>query len=530
MRKLAGIIIVILLILLLFPWALGLHIAKRYSSLLNVYRASGFDVQVVEYQRGWFSSHAKIILTIQQSDIKNFLNGFGLKNQYEFEENIQHGPIIYRPLHGLSTLFGLVSIAHQLKDSHIEIGDFIGFTGCHLNQIQINSIDLPIPNSLIQVKLHRGLSHIWITDDLQKMKGELRLEDFQLADDVITITMPHVKFTFDQHDPNYHYLLGKNKLSIPHLEWTETSGRSLVLTKLISSGFIEENKGALSLNRKLNFDEMKMEDDHFGPVKFELTAEKLDVDSIKNVFDSYVDIEQNGELYESQLQQKMLMLLPTIVMEDTVIKFNDFDITTPKGKFSLEGMMQWKEDSSPDDISDLLQSSNANVNLKISKKLAESWIHVAARMPYFNQASDELDTAYWDARQTMQQNMRMNAFLIASMTTDGTLMDEDALNLLELQKDNVTLDSYQQYLQKLYLNRNILRETNYRLFLGYLEVVRPMQQLLDILQKQKDETLQSMHLQWQDWIKAGYIKENGDTYQISLIQNDGKLVVSGKAL
>lgn len=530
MRKIAGIFIVIVLILLLSPWAIGLHLAKLYPSVFNVYRVSGFDVQVLEYQRGWFCSHAKIILTIRKPEVVDFLNEFGLPTRYEFRENIQHGPIIYHPLHGMSTMFGLASIEHQLPNPSIKLGDFIGFANKHFNQIILNSIDLPIPNTYVQMKLGYASTHLWITGDLQKIEGELRFKNFELMDDISSISIPFLKFELDQHGPEYHYLLGKNELSIPQISWTEVGGRTLLLSDFSTEGWVEENKGTLRFKRKVDFEKVQMQEYTFGPVQLELSASQLNLDSIKNMFESYINIQKRGELYQSQLQSKMWMLLPTIVMKDTTLKIEHLNIATPKGKFSFEGKLIWGADYLPENIMDLLQSSDANMNLKISKPLLESWLHSAARMPYFNQASDELDNAYFEARQEMKQNIRLNAFMIAGMTNDGLLIDDDAMELLKLQKENATLDTYQKQLQMLYLNRNILRETNYQLFLGYLEVVRPMRELANLVETQKEDTLQGMHLQWQDWIKAGYIKENGDAYQISLQQKDGRMVISGKGL
>jgi hypothetical protein len=261
---------------------------------------------------------------------------------------------------------------------------------------------------------------------------------------------------------------------------------------------------------------------------FEITGKKINAEAVKNLFQSYLDISERGELYQSQLKQKMWMIIPTIVIQDTEIQLNHLNITTPNGKFSLQGKIQWPDPYVPEDISELLQSMNANADLQISKKILDQWLIYAAHMPYFNQPTEELENAYWDTRNEMFRNMRLNAFLISSMTDEGLIADADALDLLQLQKEYATLESYQNFLQKLYLNKNILRETNYRLFVQYLAIERSLQILMDITKTQKQDTLQGMKLQWKDWVKGGYIKDVGEGYTISIVQKDGKLVVSGK--
>jgi hypothetical protein len=528
MRKIVLIAVVILLFLLISPWAMGIYIERLYPSVFKVYETSGFTVKIIQYHRGWFCSDAKILVQIQQSDLRSFLDELKLPNEYEFQGHIQHGPIIYRPLHGLSTLFGLASIRNTSPTQNLEIADFMGFTAKHYNQIILTKIHLKYPNSLIQIALDRGESGIWLNEDLKKLHGEWHIDRLTIADDVASISLPEVIFEFDQYGPNDYYLLGNNHLHIPIVEWKEVDGKFLKVIDFKTSGYVEEKESTFSVNRQFDFQKLLIDGYSFGPMGFEITGKKINAEAVKNLFQSYLDISERGELYQSQLKQKMWMIIPTIVIQDTEIQLNHLNITTPNGKFSLQGKIQWPDPYVPEDISELLQSMNANADLQISKKILDQWLIYAAHMPYFNQPTEELENAYWDTRNEMFRNMRLNAFLISSMTDEGLIADADALDLLQLQKEYATLESYQNFLQKLYLNKNILRETNYRLFVQYLAIERSLQILMDITKTQKQDTLQGMKLQWKDWVKGGYIKDVGEGYTISIVQKDGKLVVSGK--
>src|ERR1700727_908223 len=100
MRKIVWIVILVLLFFVLSPWAMGIYLERLYPSVFKVYETLGLHVKVIQYHRGWFSSDAKMLLQIQQPNVNQLLTQLKLPIEFELSSHIQHGPIIYRPLHG----------------------------------------------------------------------------------------------------------------------------------------------------------------------------------------------------------------------------------------------------------------------------------------------------------------------------------------------------------------------------------------------------------------------------------------------
>jgi uncharacterized protein YdgA (DUF945 family) len=532
MRKVSGVVALILILSILFigPWVTGIYLERLYPSIFKAYDAHGFHVEVKSYERGWFTSHATIVLEVKEPDYAKILTAWHVPTTFTIKENIQHGPIFYRPLNGFSSIFGFATIHHLFPNDLVELNDYVSFRGEDYNKLIIHHMNIRYPGTPIHIQMNRMESHLWISSNQSRIEGKLSFHGIKLFDNIATIAMPEVMLTFNQHDPHYYYLLGQNTLLIPEVLWSEVDGKSLTITDLRLSGFTESSSGTFEGNRKLEFKKIVLGDHVIGPLHFELTAKKLNAKAILDIFQAYRTIQERGELYQSQLKQNIMTLLPNIVNVGTLIQVNELNVETPEGKLVLEGKLNWLKDTMPEDVYELLQTADANMDLSISKKLLEQWIASASTMPFFNQANQELRNAYIDAREEMDDAMRLNAFLITDMTNNRLLLEEDALGLLLLQKNTVTLDEYRNQLTKLFLNRSISRETDYRLFLQYLEVQRPLLVLLQTVQKQKEETLQGMRAQWNDWIKQGYIKENKDDYIITMKQADGSLKVNNKAV
>src|SRR6185437_13846531 len=189
-------------------------------------------------------------------------------------------------------------------------------------------------------------------------------------------------------------------------------------------------------NKKLFIDQINIDDFQAGPLHIDLSVKKFNAEAVDNMIEAYHLIMKRGELYESQLTQKMIMMLPDVFNKGTTISINDFDLKTQDGHIYLNGEMVWNMDkaSIPDQIMDLLSAADTKIYLKIAKPLMNRWINFTSTLSWFSQADPELDQFYDLARHEMVYTTQLNTYGVIDLVAEGELQHSDAKLLLSLQK------------------------------------------------------------------------------------------------
>ncbi len=541
-------VLIIIAFVVITPAILGMYFARTYPSLLTLYKSYGLNVQTVHYSRGWFSSNATLLVEVDNPSYEKFFNQFGIADnfipkKFEITQHIEHGPILYQSIGGLHSIFGIASIHNSLvmnkniknfyhilgvNDKFIEAANqYFSFRGHQYSQFKLGELKIHFPRAQINMS---GLeSDVWIFHENERFKGKLIFKNLTLEEPEGILSIPTLIFKFDQHNGGYHFLLGKNSLHIPEIQWREQTGM-IVISDVHFDGFLNDSKGLLDASRA--FDIKKIDIDHqtFGPLHLAFSVNHINSKALLDMIGAIREIEERGELYRSQLQQKVMMLLPGIINSGTRITLNGLNIATSDGKLEVSGEAAWLNNTLPEDIAELIQTADAHLDLRISRGLLNKWIAIASTLPYFNQGSGNTTEGYSNARDNHDLATRFNAVLLTALTDEGALTDQDAFRLLELQKNMASLDSYKKEITKLYLNKNITRETSYQLFSAYLEVERPLIAIVNDIQSNQTVISQSMRKQWDDWIQEGYIKEDKEDYLISIIQQKGTIKISDKAI
>ncbi|EKD55482.1 MAG: hypothetical protein ACD_60C00005G0009 [uncultured bacterium] len=186
MRKfISGFVILLMAVLVTAPFILGIFIQKKYPTLLSFYNLrDDVEVNVVDYQRNWFSSDVTLkVIVKNDDDLQETLKSlhaattrFPPRYQFMVQQHIQHGPLIYWDSQHFPSIFGLAAIRNNVilsedarnlltalgidEIKELSQYDFITYRGNYFNQIdliigKIQWVDRAIGPLYLQFGLHQ---------------------------------------------------------------------------------------------------------------------------------------------------------------------------------------------------------------------------------------------------------------------------------------------------------------------------------------------------------------------------------------
>lgn len=534
MRKYARIailLIILIALLLISPLIIGCYLERHYPTILSAYNAlPQFNVSVERFHRGWFHSVVSLRVQIIDTDVLEYINPPNQKaktflKHLIVEQRIQHGPIFYRNLKELPYFIGLASIQNNLHHAAeiakifrvIKDIDYVSFTGNYHKYIKLAHVNLVYPRSDMNISIDKIESDAWITAKQKKIRGHSFLEGIVFHNPDVTILIPNVRVQFDN---DARLWLGNDGLMIPSISLIENGNITVGIFGFTYKGSSEVIDGMMNGTKDVFIHQITIGDYQAGPLYVNLSVKKLNAEAVDDMIEAYRLIKRRGELYQSQLTQKMLMMLPEILNQGTTISLHDLDLKTQDGQLHLNGEVIWSMEkaSIPDQISDIVSAADAKIYLKIAKPLMNRWIETASSLPWFSQESPELDQFYNFARYEMTLTTQLNTVGVLDLVAEGKLSDSDAKKLLFLQKTNVSTLNYAAAIKELLLNRIITRETSHMLLYLYTEGQAPLDSIRFLLQRNQQKVMESMSSQLEEWIKSGHIQQQQNDYVVSVVR------------
>lgn len=399
MRKITWLSIVLILIILIGvfgPFTTGIYFAKEYPKVIRFYNENETVVLTLkDYRRGWFSSNAILTVTILPSPwIKNLnVNTFPLPQTFTAYQHIQHGPIFYHHT-GFNTLFGLAlienrwQVTEEFKNFFKQLGFVRGPTNFKDNEIMtltgrfityVNIEDFAAVKDNQQFKIHHLFGKTAIDPDKRKLQGKITIDAISMITPETTATVSDIKCDYDFHQILQSLWIGKDSITIAKIHIQDKD--SIFSMKDIDiHGQSHEEEGLLDASRQVSVAEFvgdtKGKIQSMGPFNFKISLNKINAQAVNNLLKAYQETSERGELYTSQLQQKIISIAPSLISTNSNIILDGLSFKTPNGDLNLTAKIDWPQKTG-DQLFEVIQNSHAEANLHISKKLVEQLIQLA---------------------------------------------------------------------------------------------------------------------------------------------------------
>lgn len=538
-HKRIGVVIGVVAAGALLPWVDGVLFEQQYHSTIAALNKGGeVSIQILAYQRNWLHSHAKIQVQITDPDLKIFSNTANLdpsKLNFTIDQAISHGPIVvthYPRFNFRLALAGIQNVTMFTGTSHpiLQDEDIVTLTGNYYQYFNVPAFQYTSSDNMHFQFLNGISGNLHYYPSEKRISGNINLINFDADDNDVFISMPNGSMHFDQYKSPSDLWIGGLSILLEKIEGHDNTNGAFAINGIDFEADTAESKGKINDIRKLDIDRMDFANQPIGPFHFVLSATALDAEAIKDMLATYRKITLEGEKYESQLSYKISSMLPLVFAPGAAINLNTFQLKTPIGQLTMQGEINWPQTSMslPSTVEELISASNAKGNLRISKALSDKVVSIAADLPYFRSITPEMRRTLINMQTDVQLISQQNFLMISYFAEQGLVTDEAAEQLINLQKDDVSLDVYANEVRDLLLKKEVMLAASYLLRWKYA-IVRFDEDALDqaaLLVQQSFS--QQLREQLAEWIKEGFVKEDKEDYVVVLDKQNESIHLNGK--
>lgn len=379
------IFVILLVVLALSPYAIGFKVKADYQRTIDQFSVlSQYDVEIEQYQQGFYTSDVSLRLRLPELDQPLVL-----------QEVISHGPLnlglfnqgksplavavvqgeLDTDASGIPLLSRLFNQQSPLIYQHV-----MSFNGVLESQFYIPAIRTVLDEDNGKHVLHSSGALLTQHMQGQSLKGELSVPQIKLLTPSANYSAQGVMLSFSVAEGANRILVGDGVAAIKSL-LVDVDNQQFALRDFTLRSVTADNQQLIDTGTQLSVREVLASNQKFGPLMLNLSVNGLNAQSLLKLQGMQTQV--NGMLEqgipEEQVNAMMfgqvLGLLPELIRQ-TVVTINPLSVSSELGRleadmdFSLSGIGA----NTPADPAFLLQAIKLDLNLSIEKPLIRQLI------------------------------------------------------------------------------------------------------------------------------------------------------------
>ncbi len=394
--KITGIIGIIGSLILLTPYIMGWVVKNEFYHLISDLNSPNqFEIQVIEYRQGWFSSVANVQYTLYADKPSNI--GLDTNNQaaqpfqFVLQEKIHHGPVIFLRKNKeketpSSLIFARALVESDINDQQYPITarTIIQLDG----RITTNILANKIANSLEQAE---GMSFV-----LQKLNGNfdlnpkqkdsqgyLNLESMDLMMKNTQLKVKNIHLNYKLNRNATDIWAGKRNINIDKLFIDTPDNKQIVLEDFKFNFTNTFNEPYMGASMNANLGSAKIDGKNYGAQAIEFTIDKLDAKSLSDI-QKHVNETQQQNIPLPILFTQFYQLGMNLLSKGFVFDLSRFSLNYTAGVVVAKAHVELKAHQDPFySPFQLLEGLSATAFLQIPKTLLEEIVR-----EYYNSSID----------------------------------------------------------------------------------------------------------------------------------------------
>ncbi len=432
MRKIIySLVTVLVLITAVGPYVTGVKLKSDFQShIAYLNQNDKFQLTVDQYHDGWFSSDAKISLSIKDPILRNtLLTLFNTRdekspdlNQIHFDLHINHGPFVFthiidgslHPSLGLGQIYSRLVLEPEVQQSMEKyIGDSPLFecqTSVYFNGDAITSYHSPIVNiKTLKGVITWGGIHGAVTTSrhFDKIDAKTTFKSALFDNGNFKFTSEPITSDGAAQKGDGNLWFGHNTIAIPKILGQIHSQTAFVLDSLEMHTNTVPQENNFSSNWRLGLEKIKLGNINIGPGELKLSFDNLNIALTAKLRDLVNEMnntpslssQRKQEIYRDELTPKIIELL----QQGVLVKLEKFHLTTPFGNIDTEGALSFPQKVQRDQtVKQLAEMATLNLHLSVPPLFAEAVVnYFNHRLANFLPAPDPVSTS--DSKQFYQQ-------------------------------------------------------------------------------------------------------------------------------
>lgn len=364
MRKILGLIIVIILAIAILPYAMGVLAQKRIFSLVDQFSTYPKVTMILTaYDRGWFHSTAniKVKMKIDMPSGKYRSRNASLSSlrqiSFNVKEKIQHGPILMSN-GGVRLGQAIVTsdivltpkdqakldemFAQQAQKPALKSRLIIKLFGNVVSTVSISPFSFVGKENAQERFEFQGLNAEWkISSNFKSFNGRVTLLGVDMMSPQFQLQISDLKSNFTRVKNPIGLWTGGGTLSLASFDVREAKAKrvnfSLSGLTVTTKSDIEDKLMNSGLN--LGIEKVAVNDATYGPGTFNSTLNNLNAETLVKIIEK---IKASNSRRQSMQQRQMMMmtllpLLPNLMDRGAVYTLEKLNFTVPEGDINASG-------------------------------------------------------------------------------------------------------------------------------------------------------------------------------------------------
>ena len=382
MKKWLLLVLVIILAVVVFtPYGFGFMIEKNYKNILTQIPHSKVQIKIVDYQRGWFSSNAKLKISFnmpklleQKAKVKPLT--------FFVNETINHGPLIIatNPDGDKRLVIGQAFILGLVKQPNV---NGYAITLIHLhgsvdNHLLLYNVNFGSQQQGFVYAIHDLNAHTNISSNLKTVEGNVKIAAIDFLTKSLVQHSDNINVDFHLKKSPSGMYLGKTNAQLQKQAGLVMQRLQFQLNNVRMSSDSNEVDGKINYALQLSMKNILLNNQNYGPANLYVTVDKLDAEKLLALQNKLQVIKANETITKQELKQYSSAIMQ-LLSKGLNLNIKQLNLILPEGKLAAHANI--KINPQPLAINNpivFLANLDVNANLEIPKVFLQNMMETFA--------------------------------------------------------------------------------------------------------------------------------------------------------
>jgi uncharacterized protein YdgA (DUF945 family) len=412
MKKLAGLIIILAVLVLGGYYGMGVLTERTIKQNVEVINQSnGLFADIEQYNRGWFSSDAKIKwrLHVPERVVKD-ADGKSQTvpaqdYQMEMPLVVHHGPFIFadnRVRFGMGYAQTEFPFPEQYNKQFDEMFSKDSMKpqlnlNIFVNYLNKSTVELALPDFKLISKDGTGnfdwmgmTSTTYMSSNLDKVEGDIVIKGMAVAKDDTKITMGKVTSEYDLHQTPGGLYLGDATFTLPSFNVVVKDQKMFEISEFILNSSSDIEESLFNTHFTLELKSLFANGQSYGPAELEISLRNLDADVLSRINQQATAMQNGTDAERQQAMMALLPELPKLFSKGAEFEISKLNVKLPQGTVDGSLLVSLPKSDSTNPF-EMIQKVQGNAKLRVptavvKQLMQQSVIQQIAKQPEMQQA------------------------------------------------------------------------------------------------------------------------------------------------
>lgn len=464
MRKILSVVVLLILVAILVTPPIVGHYAKKNieHELATASFPSGVSVKIVNYDMGWFTSHANLILkyknnfsTPQFLPVQNISsNKSQQEHTFNFSIKLNHGPLIYTTnlADKKNWFIGQAAITGQSVNfpAPVKIHALMGFNNNFDITYKLAKLHVENAKKDSQAGIDSLTGHIIIANQLTKVKDQTTLNQLELSFNSVKVNVDKITSQASAHKTATGNWIGQRSTTIPKIAISSQNLDLLTFGNITLQSSLKNSPDNKSLDfhyqgilQNISLASAKP----FGPLTLKFAMSGINPNALAKLKELFKQAAQQKTTAPNNMSQQFLPFLQQYIdiLQGLQLNLSELKLVTPQGnlnvsaKFSFPPQIADSNKANGIALALVLMNMTLNTQGELHVKVPQAFVDFVTQQLRLSQDEVKQKLTDWKTAGILQQqngNLISNLMYQRGKVFVNKMSLQDVMNKLNILDKN----------------------------------------------------------------------------------------------